>query len=562
MRHQGPIAGIAAHGDWIATAGYDNRVILWRASTREAVGRGLHDHLVNNCSFNHDGSLLVTASSDYSARIWDVPGMRLRAVLAGHGDDVDMAAFSPDGRRVATCALDRLVRVFDLEGRCLHAMPGHSGNILSVTWSPDGRRLISSSVDGTVREWDAAEGRELAVHDIDGVRTDSLVILSDGSIVAGDDDGRIVIVRGGAIRYHPAHRAGIKKVVFDEASGLLVTLSYDRSIALWQGLRPGAGMPREVARSELPVTVWARAATALGDGRIAVGTFGATYGIFDPRDGGWDMDGVAAGPALNAVAVRDDTVYAIGDAGVLHENGRPRAEMGSLCNFLQFAGNHLYTGGQLGIVFDAHTGRALHQHSSPLNCAASFERDGVRMLAVGSYTGEVLLFEVDAAGALHLRHQIAVDDSAIKGLSAAQGRLFAVCASTLVAWYDLRDGSALRRIPKAHTRIANACCPVADGGFASVGRDRVLRLWLDGEEASYPSPHPNSVKCLVASADGRMLMSGSYGGTVAAFDLHHRRWLPMRRPTSAGISALTYRAARQRFVASSYDGELYELSHA
>jgi WD40 repeat protein len=70
MHHVGPIAGVAAHGSWIASAGYDNRLILWDATSRRALARSAHDHLVNACAFSHDGRYLVSASSDYSARIW------------------------------------------------------------------------------------------------------------------------------------------------------------------------------------------------------------------------------------------------------------------------------------------------------------------------------------------------------------------------------------------------------------------------------------------------------------------------------------------------------------
>src|ERR1022692_1606471 len=112
MHHRGPIAGISAHGDLIATAGYDNKLILWDARRHKALSRSCHDHLINSCNFSPDGRWLVSASSDYTARIWAVPSLELRAVLGGHNDDVDMAAFSPDGRYIATCALDRCVRIF------------------------------------------------------------------------------------------------------------------------------------------------------------------------------------------------------------------------------------------------------------------------------------------------------------------------------------------------------------------------------------------------------------------------------------------------------------------
>ena len=103
IHHKGPIAGIASTGNWVATAGYDNQLILWDSSDRTAVARGTHDHLVNDCRFSNDGQWLLSASSDYSARLWSIPSMRLQSVLPGHGDDVDMAVFSPDDSKIATC---------------------------------------------------------------------------------------------------------------------------------------------------------------------------------------------------------------------------------------------------------------------------------------------------------------------------------------------------------------------------------------------------------------------------------------------------------------------------
>ncbi|MFA6920686.1 MAG: hypothetical protein WC216_02490, partial [Gallionella sp.] len=147
MKHVGPISGVATFENYIATTGYDNQVILWDARKRRALARGMHDHLANQCSFSHNGSLLVSSGSDYSARIWEVPTMQLKAVLVGHTDDVDTAVFSPDDQYIATCALDRTLKIFDLAGRCLKTMTGHTGNVLTVAWSSDAKSLISSSVD-------------------------------------------------------------------------------------------------------------------------------------------------------------------------------------------------------------------------------------------------------------------------------------------------------------------------------------------------------------------------------------------------------------------------------
>lgn len=174
MEHIGPISGVTYKNGLVATAGYDNQVILWNHADRTAIARGVHDHLANQCVFNPDASLLASASSDYSVRIWSLPTMRLQAVLIGHTDDVEMVAFSPDGTKLATCSRDHTVRIWSVEGGSLVCCNGHQDDVISVTWTADGKEVLSSSDDGTVRRWEASTGHEIGLLDAEGVQTDAL----------------------------------------------------------------------------------------------------------------------------------------------------------------------------------------------------------------------------------------------------------------------------------------------------------------------------------------------------------------------------------------------------
>ena len=233
------------------------------------------------------------------------------------------------------------------------------------------------------------------------------------------------------------------------------------------------------------------------------------------------------------------------------------------------AAGRVYTGGQLGRVFDAATGAVVHEHHAPLISAVAFERAGTPHLAVGTYTGEILILAIDPAGALGLVQTLAVYDNAVKGLSASAGLLFSVCASTDIAWHRQADGALVRRVDHAHERIANACCTIGAGRYASVGRDRQLRLWdapgvepgdEEGASEAYPSPHPNSVKCMAVNDDHSAVLTGCYGGVVARFDLRQRRWTLVQRPTEAGIAAITWDRQGQCFLAASYDGGIYPVA--
>lgn len=564
MHHVGPIAGVAAHGSWVATAGYDNRLILWDGATRVAVARANHDHLVNACDFSHDGRWLVSASSDYSARVWSLPDLRLSVVLAGHGDDVDMARFSPDDSLIATCALDRLVRVFGADGTLHHVMAGHTGNVLALAWI-DADRFVTTSVDGTLREWHAREGTCLRVVPV-GMRTDCVAIapadtVAGGTIIAGDDLGRIAVLQGAGAPpvFTPGHRAGIKKLMLSRDGTRLATLGYDRALGVWDFM---GGTPRLVAMCDVPAPIWARAAAVLPDGRIAVGTFGGTYAVFDPVSGVWDCEGVDAGPAINALAERDGAIVAVGDAGTIMTDGVAGRSLGSLCNFVLPLGERIFAGGHLGELYDADSGRVVHRHHAPLNCGVAFRRGGVPHFAVGTYTGEILVFSL-VCPALPMPRLVAtlpVHGNAIKALAVGGGSLFSVCANGTIAWHACETLVETHRIERAHTRIANAAVALGDGGFASVGRDRMLRLWLPGGDVAIETPHPNSVKALAGSPCGRWLISGSYGGTVVVYDRAIMAFLPMRRISKAGISALVWSGRDGGFVAADYEGALHVVA--
>jgi WD40 repeat protein len=79
------------------------------------VGREGHESSVVSAAFSPDGSRIVTASSDTTARIWDVTTGKEIAVLRGHEGSVVSAAFTPDGSRIVTASDDKTARIW--EGR-------------------------------------------------------------------------------------------------------------------------------------------------------------------------------------------------------------------------------------------------------------------------------------------------------------------------------------------------------------------------------------------------------------------------------------------------------------
>jgi WD40 repeat protein len=68
---------------------------------------------VRSAAFNPDGSRIVTASDDRTARVWDAASAKEIAVLRGHDGKLLSAAFSPDGSRIVTASDDKSARIWD-----------------------------------------------------------------------------------------------------------------------------------------------------------------------------------------------------------------------------------------------------------------------------------------------------------------------------------------------------------------------------------------------------------------------------------------------------------------
>ncbi len=117
-------------------------------------------------TFSPDGQTLAVGSGPAS-RFGDVKLVRVsdgsitKDLGEVHSDTVLDMAFSPDGKQLASCGADKLVRVFDVStGKQRLSLEGHTHHVLSVAWQDGGRILASASADGTIKLWDTISGEQ------------------------------------------------------------------------------------------------------------------------------------------------------------------------------------------------------------------------------------------------------------------------------------------------------------------------------------------------------------------------------------------------------------------
>ena len=91
---------------------------------------------MNAVAFSPDGQKLATASSDSSARLWDVgTGKQLQRLE--HDRSVNAVAFSPDGQKLATASDDKTACIWTLDIRLVmeEACSRLAENITHEVWS-------------------------------------------------------------------------------------------------------------------------------------------------------------------------------------------------------------------------------------------------------------------------------------------------------------------------------------------------------------------------------------------------------------------------------------------
>ncbi len=169
--HGGPIKGLVYSeklGLLVSTS-FDYTAVVWDSGSMKELKQLIgHNAAVNSAAFSPDGRWLATGGDDNQILLWDVSTLRdpqlepVPILLDGHTAKVVDLAFSADGKYLASASWDRRVGIWDISALKLKRyLSGHQGPVNTAQFSGDGRYVYSGGADGHIRLWRLTTGEYL-----------------------------------------------------------------------------------------------------------------------------------------------------------------------------------------------------------------------------------------------------------------------------------------------------------------------------------------------------------------------------------------------------------------
>lgn len=198
-----------------------------------------HTDNIQNLALSPDGKTIASASDDGTVKLWELDGDSNSAIkeIKDQGGWVRAVVFLSD-RQIITAGQDRNIKIIDIaSGKVVKTLSGHTNLINNLAISPANDLLVSGSYDNTVNIWQISTGKLLRSLKGHTDKIFGLAISPDGTkIVSASRDKNLKIwdvKTGENLKTLVGHIAAVTCVVFTPDGKQVISAGNDKSIRVW-----------------------------------------------------------------------------------------------------------------------------------------------------------------------------------------------------------------------------------------------------------------------------------------------------------------------------------------
>jgi|GEM_PF-4794337 len=229
---------ISKNGERIFTGHVDKKIIQWERGIPTDTLLG-HTGYIYALEFSADERMLLSASSDKTARLWDL-SKQSYTTFTGHSGAINTACFSPDGLQVLTGSSDRTIKLWDLKGNELQTFEEDLQAVRGLAFAPDGRHFYSAE-SSKARLWNL-RGLELTNYNYERLNGAALSVAfipatdtTERMLISGSRDHSVRIwdKQESLQQEFNGHQLGVEAVAYCPQFGYILSGSMDGTAILW-----------------------------------------------------------------------------------------------------------------------------------------------------------------------------------------------------------------------------------------------------------------------------------------------------------------------------------------
>jgi WD40 repeat protein len=525
--HSQAIAGVKISKDGLkaVSASIDQSIRLLDVVTgKEVKTYGGQAGPVTALAVSNNFDVLATGNSTGELKFWKVDGTDLKG-FAGPTGPISALDFHPTGQQIASAGIDGAIRIWRLPPDPPRSLLGHSAPPQALAVSPSGKLTISVAADKQTLVFDNPGGKLLKQFPPAPQPLTAVAINAEETLIAtGDSVGGVrvsILETGKAQGEILAHTGAVTGLAFDVKTKTLISSGADGTLKYWQLplmdsralASHGNALTSMVVSKKGPFVFSAATDQTVKQSSLETGKEVCTFaGLSSPPTAlglSPDEKVLAAGQANGSVR--------FGNTAADNKETSDLAVHAGPVNSIAYhpTGTQFVTAGPDGVIrlweHPIRPGKLLAGHTKPVQ-SVSMSTDGT-LLATAGADQTIRLWQQDGKSVATLEghaHPIAATAVTLNKQFVLSGD-----AGGKIRVWTAAGGAAIAELGAHIGALTGLAVHPTQQLAASSGADGMLRIWqLPVVPPKVLSTHPQEVRRVAVSKDGKFVVAGSADGSL------------------------------------------------